>query len=98
MNVTDINAHISRLDIIPLGDNQKFSFSKRIPKFFSVLGILGLLWFVLWCMTVSDNPQSDPRITDDELNYINSTLGSQASHVKVVTINVVVGLIGARLQ
>ncbi|KAL0280109.1 UNVERIFIED_CONTAM: hypothetical protein PYX00_001499 [Menopon gallinae] len=52
---------------------------------FYVPGILGLLWFVLWCMTVSDNPQSDPRITDDELNYINSTLGSQASHVKVNT-------------
>lgn len=50
---------------------------------FYVFGFLGVLWSVAWWMIVAETPQGDRKITDSELEYIKSTIGASANHVKV---------------
>ncbi|KAK0182538.1 hypothetical protein PV327_000667 [Microctonus hyperodae] len=44
---------------------------------FYIFGIIGLMWFVLWWMIVTDKPEDDPRISIGELNYIQQSLGKR---------------------
>lgn len=55
------------------------------PGVFYVIGIVSLIWFVLWCFLVYDTPTAHPRISGDELYYIQSSIGSQVSKVSVCT-------------
>jgi len=41
---------------------------------FYIYGAVGLLWWALWTAVVRGTPESDPWISDEEKNYILSTL------------------------
>lgn len=40
-------------------------------------GGAGCLWAVLWFIMVSDEPQTHPRISDQEREYIINSIGSE---------------------
>uniref|UniRef100_A0A061QFW8 Sialin n=1 Tax=Cupiennius salei TaxID=6928 RepID=A0A061QFW8_CUPSA len=42
------------------------------PSAFYVVGIFGCVWFVAWCLLVTDSPVNHPYITAKELKYITS--------------------------
>ncbi|KAF4073965.1 hypothetical protein AMELA_G00249260 [Ameiurus melas] len=47
------------------------------PAVFYICGGAGCLWAVLWFIMVSDEPQTHPRISDQEREYIINTIGSE---------------------
>lgn len=54
------------------------------PYIFYLFGILALIWCLLWWYIVAETPQGDRRITDAELEYIRSSIGPSANHIKNV--------------
>ena len=40
---------------------------------FILLGILGLIWVVIWSMVFTDYPEDNKRISEEELQSIRST-------------------------
>uniref|UniRef100_A0A3B4BB53 Major facilitator superfamily (MFS) profile domain-containing protein n=1 Tax=Periophthalmus magnuspinnatus TaxID=409849 RepID=A0A3B4BB53_9GOBI len=46
---------------------------------FYLFGAVGLLWFVLWALLVSDSPNDHPRISEQERLYIISSLKNELS-------------------
>ncbi|KAL2725286.1 vesicular glutamate transporter 22 isoform X3 [Vespula squamosa] len=50
---------------------------------FYVFGAVGLIWFVTWWILVKDNPADDPRISQAELEYIQSSIGITANRMKI---------------
>lgn len=73
-------------------------FGKFIPSRFHALKIFILFflcasgavaygWSILWFIYIKDKPQNDPRISEDELCYIRSTLRCQYPYMKVVIIS-----------
>ncbi|XP_021917270.1 vesicular glutamate transporter 2-like isoform X2 [Zootermopsis nevadensis] len=54
------------------------------PYIFYLFGILALIWCALWWYMVAETPQADRRITDAELEYIRSSIGPSANHIKNV--------------
>ena len=40
-----------------------------------LLGGFGMIWFILWMIIVRDNPKTYPHISNDEKEYIVSTVG-----------------------
>lgn len=53
------------------------------PYIFYLFGILALMWCAAWWYIVAEIPQADRRITDAELEYIRSSIGPSANHIKV---------------
>ncbi|XP_024084290.1 putative inorganic phosphate cotransporter isoform X2 [Cimex lectularius] len=45
------------------------------PNVFYLFGTLGVLWYILWCLTVYSDPDSHPYITQEEKDYLKETLG-----------------------
>jgi len=45
------------------------------PSIFYVFGTLALLWTIFWMTTVGESPSEDRRISEDEIDYITSSLG-----------------------
>lgn len=43
---------------------------------FYVMGFASALWIILWMWLVQDSPSKQPLISQEERNYINSSLGS----------------------
>lgn len=43
---------------------------------FYVMGILSAIWIFLWVWLIQDTPSKQPLISQEERNYINSSLGS----------------------
>jgi len=46
------------------------------PNVFYFFGVTSLIWFLLWCMFVYNDPNSHPFISDEERNYLKQTIGS----------------------
>ncbi|XP_068903527.1 vesicular glutamate transporter 3-like [Tenebrio molitor] len=46
------------------------------PSIFYFFGVLGLIWFVIWWILVAESPADDPRISKEELEYIQKCLGN----------------------
>lgn len=44
------------------------------PLIFYVFGVVGAVWSLAFLWTVHEDPQSSPRITAQEKNYINKAL------------------------
>lgn len=57
---------------------------KGWPLAFYVPGFLGIVWFVVWWWTVSDNPEIHPRISDEERHMILSSIGSNGQQNSTV--------------
>ncbi|ODN03400.1 putative inorganic phosphate cotransporter [Orchesella cincta] len=56
------------------------------PSVFYFIGAFSLLWFILWTMFMYDTPASHPRISDEELMYIQKSSSSrkETSHEPTV--------------
>ncbi|XP_044258785.1 vesicular glutamate transporter 2.2-like [Tribolium madens] len=46
------------------------------PSIFYFFGTIGLVWFVVWWIVVAESPAEDPRISKEELDYIQQSLGN----------------------
>jgi ACS family sodium-dependent inorganic phosphate cotransporter len=44
------------------------------PSIFYLFGSVSLVWFVIWWIFVAESPAEDPRISKEELEYIQNTL------------------------
>ncbi|XP_058803859.1 sialin-like isoform X2 [Phymastichus coffea] len=42
------------------------------PAVFYFFGIIGIIWFIVWCMLVYDSPEQHPFISDEELAHLQS--------------------------
>jgi len=51
------------------------------PAVFYVMGGVSILWFVLWTVLMYDSPEEDPRISKEELHYIQASIGNQKPKV-----------------
>ncbi|XP_055294874.1 sialin [Sitodiplosis mosellana] len=47
---------------------------------FYVMGLLSAIWILLWVWLIQDSPSKQPLISQEERNYINSSLGSGDKH------------------
>lgn len=54
------------------------------PYIFYLFGMLALIWCMMWWYIVAETPQADRRITDAELEYIRTSIGPSANHIKNV--------------
>lgn len=45
---------------------------------FYVFGIIGCVWFVFWMLVVRESPEKDPYISEDELQFIQKSIGTQS--------------------
>lgn len=52
---------------------------------FHFCGIFGTLWYVAWLYFVYDKPASHPRISHEEREYIETSLGTTTNKVKAPT-------------
>lgn len=46
------------------------------PSIFYVFGVVGLIWFAMWNILLSERPTKDPKISPEELKYITESLGT----------------------
>jgi len=46
------------------------------PNVFYFFGVISLIWFVLWCLFVYNDPNSHPFISDMERDYLKQSIGS----------------------
>jgi len=51
------------------------------PSVFYAVGGFSILWFILWATLISSTPADHPRISGDELYYIQHAIGDQVSNV-----------------
>ena len=49
------------------------------PSVFYFFGAVSLIWFVLWTFFMYDTPASHPRISAEELAYIETSIGKKSS-------------------
>ncbi|XP_013788638.2 putative inorganic phosphate cotransporter [Limulus polyphemus] len=52
------------------------------PSVFYVFGISGCVWFVLWTVFVYNTPRDHPRISEEELSYIQEDQAEEKAHKK----------------
>ena len=48
---------------------------------FYVFGVLGIVWFVAWCILITDDPTNHPTISREEKEFISKSIG-QSTHFK----------------
>ncbi|XP_015174625.1 PREDICTED: sialin isoform X2 [Polistes dominula] len=53
------------------------------PSVFYVFGVVGIIWFIAWWIFVKDHPEDDPRISEAELQYIQSSIGVTTNKIKI---------------
>ena len=51
---------------------------------FSLAGIFGILWFLVWTVLAFNSPADHPRISDKERDYIESSLAAKRTTLKKV--------------
>lgn len=56
-----------------------FSVKLGWESVFYIFGSIGLVWFVVWTLIVKRSPQEDSNMSDQERNYIVTSLGNQAN-------------------
>lgn len=49
----------------------------------SYLGVIGIIWFILWWSIVAESPIEDRYITKEELNYIKESLGNDGRNRRI---------------
>ncbi len=47
---------------------------------YTILGIGGIVWFLLWILMVSNSPASHPRISSEERDYIETSIASESGY------------------
>ena len=66
--------------MIKLYSSPPFFLTDGWPATFYLLGILGTIWFVLWCIFVYDTPDKHPFISQEELQKLKIGIGDEISH------------------
>ena len=56
---------------------------KKHQHYVVVTGFLAVLWFLLWCILVTESPAAHPGITNAELEYIQQSIGYTEEQSKV---------------
>ncbi|XP_065204041.1 vesicular glutamate transporter 3-like [Planococcus citri] len=56
----------------------------RAAQGFVQVGAITCVWWLIWVIFVRDDPQRDPWISDEELEYLKSTLG-ESEHKDVIS-------------
>ncbi|KAH3787125.1 hypothetical protein DPMN_165246 [Dreissena polymorpha] len=75
VSFTYAGAQVGNVVTFPLaGMLCKYGFAGGWPSIFYVLGILSMVWFVLWMIFVSDSPNQHRRISHAEKSYIAHSL------------------------
>ena len=62
------------------------SFDGGWPSIFYISGVLGLLFCIPVMLLVFDSPADHPRISEEELKYIEANISHQHGHRKVIQI------------
>ncbi|ESO94691.1 hypothetical protein LOTGIDRAFT_54049, partial [Lottia gigantea] len=62
----------------------KYGFAGGWPSVFYLIGIAGVVWFVLWMILVSDSPKDHKRISEIERKYIEMSLCDAKQQTKEV--------------
>ncbi|XP_055083190.1 sialin-like isoform X2 [Periophthalmus magnuspinnatus] len=75
--ITYIGAQLGTVVALPLSG--EICFYLDWTYVFYLFGAVGLLWFVLWALLVSDSPNDHPRISEQERLYIISSLKNEPS-------------------
>lgn len=57
----------------------KYGFSERWDSIFYVIGLSSIIILVLWCFLTSNSPDSHPRISERERNYITEELRKEGA-------------------
>lgn len=47
------------------------------PSVFYLFGVIGCVWFVVWMLVVHDTPAQHPRISQEEKDYIETSVGTR---------------------
>jgi len=45
------------------------------PNVFYLFGVISIIWFILWCMFIYNDPNSHPFISDEERAYLKKSIG-----------------------
>ncbi|XP_072175846.1 sialin-like [Diadema setosum] len=53
------------------------------PSVFYVFGVCGVIWFVLWSLLIHDYPEKHPRISQEELTFLQKAIQPVAKKPKV---------------
>lgn len=53
---------------------------------FMIPGAISILWCFCWCMTVADYPDTHKYISEEEKEYINTTLAGNITKTKVINV------------
>lgn len=61
------------------GQLGKTSFLGGWPATYYLLGGVGIVWFVLWALLISESPESHPHISQKEHDYILQNGGGSAN-------------------
>lgn len=56
------------------------------PSVFYVFGGIGLLWSIAWFFLVFDRPDTHPRISQEEKNYVLNYCATKKSEVLIITL------------
>lgn len=74
--ITYAGPHIGTVLSFPLSALLiQYGFDGGWPSVFYVFGIVGILWFFLWVLVGFSDPASHPRISAQERNYIETSIG-----------------------
>ncbi|XP_071038093.1 putative inorganic phosphate cotransporter [Parasteatoda tepidariorum] len=64
------------------------SFLGGWPSVFYVSGLLGSVWFILWALLIHEKPEDHPRISKQELIYIQDGIDNAKKKVNYKKINI----------
>lgn len=45
------------------------------PNVFYIFGLVGIIWYIFWCLLCYSDPSSNPFITEEEKDYLARTIG-----------------------
>ncbi|KAM6997678.1 sialin [Tautogolabrus adspersus] len=77
LTISYIGAQLGTVVSLPLSG--EICFYLDWTYVFYVFGAVGVVWFVLWALLVFDSPNTHPRISEREKNYITTSLKSELS-------------------
>lgn len=55
-----------------------------------LIGLFGIIWYIFWLWLSFEKPSTHPTITDEELIYIENSLGQMAKSLPTVNINFII--------
>lgn len=60
------------------GMSSVINFKPAISSYFihCISGALGVIWFILWALLAHDSPSKHPRISREEKEYIEKSIGT----------------------